>query len=147
MDGDNSGWCWSFKRYNIGAFCVVGSPGYDSRTLYIPNNQWAKLTPFERQYWEHKAKLFDTVLFFKKGKFYELYEGDADIASKEFNLKVVDRVNMRMAGIPEVSFEHWASKFIALGYKVAKVEQTSSTPDASIARGSPSSKVLFELLL
>lgn len=83
--------------------------------------------------------------FFSKGKFYELYETDADIASKEFNLKVADRVNMRMAGIPEVSFEHWASKFIALGYKVAKVEQTSSALDAGPSRGSPANKVvLFE---
>lgn len=121
----------------------IGSPGYDGRTLYIPNNYWTKFTPFEKQYWEHKAKLFDTILFFKKGKFYELYENDADIASKEFNLKVIDRVNMRMAGIPEVSFEHWASKFIALGYKVAKVEQAPSITDTNLARASPANKVCF----
>lgn len=143
MVGDDSRWCWSFKRYLIGLFICEGSPGYDGRTLYIPNSQWTKFTPFERQYWEHKVKLFDTVLFFKKGKFYELYENDADIASREFNLKIVDRVNMRMAGIPEVSFEHWASKFIALGYKVAKVEQAPSVVDASLARGGSASKVHF----
>ena len=123
-------------------FAFKGSPGYDSRTLHIPNGQWAKFTPFEKQYWEHKSKLFDTILFFKKGNFYELYENDADIASKEFNLRVVERVNMRMAGIPEVSFEHWASKFIGLGYKVAKVEQAPTSINASTVRGSPAGKVI-----
>jgi DNA mismatch repair protein MSH6 len=30
----------------------------------------------------------DTVLFFQKGKFFELYEQDADIGSQVFDLKV-----------------------------------------------------------
>lgn len=46
-------------------------------------------------------------MFFKKGKFYELYEGDADVGHKEFDLKMTDRVNMRMVGVPESSFEYW----------------------------------------
>jgi len=36
-----------------------------------------ELTPFERQYWKIKSQYFDTILFFQKGKFYELYEHDA----------------------------------------------------------------------
>jgi len=99
------------------------SPNYDSRTLYIPPNAWKKFTPFEKQFWEIKSTHWDTVVFFKKGKFYELYEKDADIGHKEFDLKLTDRVNMRMVGVPEMSFEHWAGKFIALGYKVARVDQ------------------------
>ena len=38
----------------------------------------------------------DTVLFFKKGKFYEVYEKDADIGHREFDLKLTDRVNMKV---------------------------------------------------
>lgn len=102
-------------------------PDYDPRTLYIPPRCWDKFTPFERQYWEIKTDYFDTVVFFKKGKFYELYETDADIGSKEFDLKMTDRVNMRMAGIPEASFEFWAAKFIAAGHKVAKVDQMETS--------------------
>jgi len=30
---------------------------------------------------------------------------------------------MRMAGVPEASFDMWASQFIAKGYKVARVDQ------------------------
>ncbi|OLY78249.1 DNA mismatch repair protein msh6 [Smittium mucronatum] len=100
---------------------------YDPRTLLIPNNEWHRFTPFEKQYWEIKSKNWDTVVFFKKGKFYELYENDADIGHQHFDLKLTDRVNMRMVGVPESSFEHWASKFVAKGYKVAKVEQMESS--------------------
>lgn len=55
----------------------IGTPNYDPRTLYIPKSAWSTFKPFEKQYWEIKAKHFDTVVFFKKGFFYELYEMDA----------------------------------------------------------------------
>ncbi|KAF8925476.1 DNA mismatch repair protein msh6, partial [Dissophora ornata] len=101
----------------------IGSPDYDPRTLYIPNIAWDKFTDFERQFWEIKGKHFDSVVFFKKGKFYELYENDADIGHQQFDLKLTDRTNMRMVGVPESSFEYWAAQFIAKGYKVARVDQ------------------------
>ncbi|OZJ02922.1 hypothetical protein BZG36_04117 [Bifiguratus adelaidae] len=99
------------------------SPNYDPRTLYIPKSAWANFTPFEKQFWEIKGKHWDTVVFFKKGKFYELYEQDADIGHSLFDLKLTDRVNMRMVGVPEQTFDYWAPQFIAKGYKVAKVDQ------------------------
>ncbi|KAI8928158.1 muts domain V-domain-containing protein [Entophlyctis helioformis] len=98
-------------------------PEYDPRTLFIPTSAWRNFTPFEKQFWEIKSKHWDTVVFFKKGKFFELYEKDADIGHQVFDLKLTDRVNMRMVGVPESSFDHWAAQFIAKGYKVAKVEQ------------------------
>lgn len=103
-------------------------PNYDLRTLYIPSSAWAKFTAFEKQYWEIKGKMWDTVVFFKKGKFYELYENDATIANTEFDLKIAGggRANMKLAGIPEMSFEYWAKEFISHGYKVAKVDQVES---------------------
>ncbi|ANB13221.1 mismatch repair ATPase MSH6 [Sugiyamaella lignohabitans] len=102
-----------------------GDAEYDPRTLYIPKSAWAKFTAFEKQYWEIKSKMWNTVVFFKKGKFYELYERDADIAHGEFDLKLAGggRANMRLAGIPEMSFDYWASAFIAKGHKVARVDQ------------------------
>lgn len=103
-------------------------PNYDPRTLFVPSSAWAKFTAFEKQYWEIKAKMWDTVVFFKKGKFYELYENDAKIANSEFDLKIAGggRANMMLAGIPEMSFEYWAKEFISHGYKVAKVDQKES---------------------
>ncbi|KAG0220391.1 DNA mismatch repair protein msh6 [Mortierella sp. NVP41] len=101
----------------------IGSPDYDPRTLYIPRSAWDKFTDFERQFWEIKGQNFDSVVFFKKGKFYELYENDADIGHQKFDLKLTDRTNMRMVGVPESSFDYWAAQFIAKGYKVARVDQ------------------------
>lgn len=105
-----------------------GDPQYDPRTLYIPSSAWAKFTAFERQYWEIKHTMWDTVVFFKKGKFYELYENDAVIANTKFDLKIAGggRANMKLAGIPEMSFEYWAKEFISHGYKIARVDQKES---------------------
>ncbi|KAJ3131884.1 DNA mismatch repair protein msh6 [Physocladia obscura] len=103
-----------------------GDEGYDPRTLYIPQTAWSKFSAFEKQFWEIKAKHWDTIVFFKKGKFFELYEKDAEVAHREFDWKLVDRVNMKMAGVPEMSFDSWASQFVARGYKVAKVDQVES---------------------
>ncbi|KAG5370173.1 DNA mismatch repair protein [Yarrowia sp. C11] len=105
-----------------------GSPDYDPRTLYIPSSAWSKFTAFEKQYWEVKSKMWNTVVFFKKGKFYELYERDADIAHSEFDLKLAGggRANMRLCGVPEMSFFSWSNAFIKNGHKVARVDQKES---------------------
>jgi len=39
-----------------------------------------------RQWWELKAKNYDTILFFKVGKFYEFYHMDAVIAAQELGI-------------------------------------------------------------
>ncbi|KAL9024700.1 MAG: hypothetical protein Q9196_006318 [Gyalolechia fulgens] len=103
-----------------------GHPDYDPRTVYIPPLAWSKFSPFEKQYWEIKQKFWDTIVFFKKGKFYELYENDATIGHQLFDLKLTDRVNMRMVGVPEMSLGHWANQFVAKGYKIARVDQQES---------------------
>lgn len=103
-----------------------GHPDYDPRTVYIPPIAWDKFSPFETQYWQIKQNLWDTVVFFKKGKFYELYENDATIGHQLFDLKLTDRVNMRMVGVPEMSLNHWATQFVAKGFKIARVDQQES---------------------
>jgi DNA mismatch repair protein MSH6 len=103
-----------------------GHPDYDPRTIYIPPNAFANFSPFEKQYWEIKQRYWDNIVFFKKGKFYELYENDATIGHQLFDLKLTDRVNMRMVGVPEMSLDHWANQFVAKGYKIARVDQCES---------------------
>lgn len=100
-----------------------GHPDFDPRTLYIPPLAWRNFSPFEKQYWEIKQKFWDTIVFFKKGKFYELYENDATIGHQLFDLKLTDRVNMRMVGVPEMSLDMWANQFVAKGFKIARVDQ------------------------
>ena len=104
----------------------LGHTDYDPRTIYIPPKAWAHFSPFETQYWKIKQKFMDTIVFFKKGKFYELYEQDATIGHQLFDLKLTDRVNMRMVGVPEMSLGQWANQFVAAGYKIARVDQQES---------------------
>eukprot|EP01103_Thecamoeba_quadrilineata_P009526 TRINITY_DN1929_c0_g1_i2.p1 TRINITY_DN1929_c0_g1~~TRINITY_DN1929_c0_g1_i2.p1 ORF type:complete len:902 (+),score=157.60 TRINITY_DN1929_c0_g1_i2:326-2707(+) len=104
-------------------------PEYDPRTLLIPDPILLRMTGFERQFWMIKQQHYDTIVFFKKGKFYEMFEQDADIAHREFDLKVTDRVNMRMAGFPESAYENMASLFLSKGYKITRVEQTENRFD------------------
>ncbi|EAU89431.2 DNA mismatch repair protein msh6 [Coprinopsis cinerea okayama7 len=109
-----------------------GEPDYDPRTIYIPKKAWAEFTPFEKQFWEIKQNHYDTVLFFQKGKFFELYEDDARIGHQEFDLKLTSRVKMSMVGVPESSFNFWAAKFLGKGYKVGRVEQAETALGAEM---------------
>ncbi|KKY16592.1 putative dna mismatch repair protein [Diplodia seriata] len=118
-----------------------GHPDYDPRTIFIPPMAWKDFSPFEKQYWEIKSKFWDTIVFFKKGKFYELYENDATVGHQLFDLKLTDRVNMRMVGVPESSLDMWATQFVAKGYKIAKVDQMESALGKEMReRGGPAKK-------
>ncbi|ADM12392.1 MutS-like DNA mismatch repair protein [Encephalitozoon intestinalis ATCC 50506] len=104
----------------------VGEEGYDPSTLLIPKSEYNRFTPFEKQFWDIKKDHFDTIVFFKKGKFYELYENDALIGAKLFDLRITDRVNMKMSGFPESSLDYWTRKFLENGYKIARVDQSEN---------------------
>lgn len=103
-----------------------GHPEFDPSSIYIPPHAEKSFSAFEKQYWDIKKNLWDTVVFFKKGKFYELYENDATIGHQLFDLKLTDRVNMRMVGVPESSLDMWVNQFVAKGFKVARVDQMES---------------------
>ncbi|KAG6836841.1 hypothetical protein H0H93_002521 [Arthromyces matolae] len=118
-----------------------GESNYDPRTLYIPKAAWAEFTPFEKQFWEIKQNHYDTILFFQKGKFLELYEDDARVGHQEFDLKLTSRVKMSMVaisrvsmtvGVPEMSFNFWAAKFLGKGYKVGRVDQAETALGAEM---------------
>ncbi|TPX35274.1 polyribonucleotide nucleotidyltransferase [Synchytrium microbalum] len=121
-------------------------PEYDPRTIYVPRSAFEAFTDFEKQYWEVKKNYWDTVVFFKKGKFYELYEKDADIGHQQFDLKLTDRTGMRMVGVPENSFDTWAAQFLAKGHKVARVEQIENSVGKTLrereSSGSKAEKVI-----
>ena len=58
---------------------------YDGNTVRVPSH--LKLSASQKQYWDVKSKFRDVVLFFKVGKFYELYEDDAEIAVRGAGLE------------------------------------------------------------
>ncbi|KAF8889581.1 DNA mismatch repair protein msh6 [Infundibulicybe gibba] len=117
-----------------------GEPNYDPRTLFIPKGAWASFTPFEKQFWEIKQNHYDTILFFQKGKFLELYEDDARVGHQQFDLKLTHRVKMSMVGVPEMSFNFWAAKFLGKGYKVGRVDQAETALGAEMRMAADKSK-------
>lgn len=103
-------------------------PEYDEKTLYVPQDFLDKQTPAMRQWWILKSKHYDTVLFFKIGKFYEFYHMDAVIGVNYLNFSFVKGGEFAHSGFPEVAYGRMASTLIEQGFKVARVEQTE-TPD------------------
>ncbi|CAH8574556.1 unnamed protein product [Schistosoma curassoni] len=100
-------------------------PEYDSHTLYVPEEFKTKQTPGMRQWWELKSRYTDVILFFKVGKFYEMYHMDAMIGVKELGL-VFMKGNFAHCGFPEVAFPRMADQLVRKGYKIARIEQTES---------------------
>ncbi|XP_021924020.1 DNA mismatch repair protein Msh6 isoform X2 [Zootermopsis nevadensis] len=102
-------------------------PDYDPKTLFVPEEFKRNLTPALRQWWEMKSQHFDCILFFKLGKFYELYHMDAVTGVNELGLQYMKGDNAH-SGFPEIAYGRFSSSLIEKGYKVARVEQTE-TPD------------------
>ncbi|NLH02136.1 MAG: DNA mismatch repair protein MutS [Clostridiales bacterium] len=107
----------------------------------------AGLTPMKRQYKDIKSKYGDCLLFFRLGDFYEMFEEDAVIASRELELALTTRdrnienpdERTPMCGVPYHSCEAYIARLIAKGYKVAICEQTE---DPALAKGLVSRDVI-----
>eukprot|EP00485_Elphidium_margaritaceum_P010637 CAMPEP_0202694696 /NCGR_PEP_ID=MMETSP1385-20130828/8485_1 /ASSEMBLY_ACC=CAM_ASM_000861 /TAXON_ID=933848 /ORGANISM="Elphidium margaritaceum" /LENGTH=1286 /DNA_ID=CAMNT_0049350589 /DNA_START=36 /DNA_END=3896 /DNA_ORIENTATION=+ len=103
-------------------------PGANKAEIKIPATAFKKMTPSQQQYWNIKRSNFDGILFFKVGKFYELYNCDADLAHKMCGLNYMGQDNVSPhVGFPETSFNKYAEMFINYGQKVYRVEQTETT--------------------
>ncbi|KAI5441851.1 hypothetical protein KIW84_011055, partial [Lathyrus oleraceus] len=114
-------------------------PLYDRTTLYIPPEVMKKMTASQKQYWSVKCKYMDVVLFFKVGKFYELYEMDAEIGHNELDWNMTFRGvgRCRQVGICESGIDDAVKNLVACGYKVGRVEQLETSEEAK-ARGANS---------
>lgn len=105
---------------------------YDTSTLYVPDDFLNRITPGMRRWWQLKAEMFDTVIFYKVGKFYELYHMDAVIGVNELGLTFM-KGTWAHSGFPEIGFSRFSDVLVQKGYKVARVEQTE-TPEMMEAR-------------
>ena len=90
-------------------------------------------TPIRRQYLEIKAKHQDAILLFRLGDFYEAFDEDARLLSKELDIVLTSRAmgkDMRvpLAGIPYHVLERHLATLISRGHRVAICEQTSTFP-------------------
>ena len=101
----------------------------------------AELTPMMQQYYAVKERNPDCLLFFRLGDFYEMFEEDARIASRELDLTLTSRDHAKdksaedkipKCGVPYHSSESYIARLVAKGYKVAICEQME---DPALAKG------------
>ena len=92
------------------------------------------VTPLRKQYLEIKRQHPDAIVFFRLGDFYETFDEDAKITSRELDIVLTSRpvskgIRVPMAGIPHHAAENYLSRLIDKGYHVAICEQVSDEPE------------------
>jgi DNA mismatch repair protein MutS len=86
-------------------------------------------TPMLRQYLEIKKQYPGTLLFFRLGDFYELFDSDAVIGARELDITLTSRHKdsknpIPMCGVPHHAAAGYISRLVKKGFRVAICEQT-----------------------
>jgi DNA mismatch repair protein MutS len=86
-------------------------------------------TPMLRQYLEIKKAYPGTILFFRLGDFYEMFNEDAIVGSRELEITLTARQKdspnpIPMCGIPYHAASNYIARLVKKGYRVAICEQT-----------------------
>ncbi len=94
-------------------------------------------TPLMQQYREIKARYPHTILFFRMGDFYEMFEDDARLGARELGLTLTSRNNggaaeVPLAGVPVKAATEYLRRLVAKGHRVAICEQVE---DPKLAKG------------
>ena len=97
------------------------------------------VTPAMQQYFAHKEKYHDCLLFYRMGDFYELFFDDAVKASAILDIALTKRGkhagdDIPMCGVPVHAAEMYLQKLIASGHRIAICEQME-TPEEAKRRG------------
>ena len=87
-------------------------------------------TPIRQQYLRIKRKYPQAIVFFRLGDFYETFDEDAKLTSKELEIVLTSREmgkghRVPMAGIPYHALDNYLARLINRGYKVAICEQVT----------------------
>jgi DNA mismatch repair protein MutS len=90
-----------------------------------------------QQYRDIKARHPQSILFFRMGDFYEMFEDDAKLAARELGLTLTSRNNggaaeVPLAGVPVKAATEYLRRLIAKGHRVAICEQIE---DPKLAKG------------
>ena len=88
------------------------------------------MTPIRRQYLKIKEAYRDSIVLFRMGDFYETFDDDAQLVSRELDITLTGRSlgkNLRvpMAGVPAHSLEPYLVRLVRKGHQVAICEQLS----------------------
>ena len=92
-----------------------------------------KVSPVRKQYLDIKRQYPDAILFFRLGDFYETFDHDAEVTSRELDIVLTSRNvakgdRVPMAGIPHHAAENYLMRLIDKGYHVAICEQIGDGP-------------------
>jgi DNA mismatch repair protein MutS len=92
-----------------------------------------------QQYAQIKSEAPDCLLFYRMGDFYELFYEDALIGAKVLEIALTKRnqsdgADVPMCGVPVHAYEHYVTKLITKGHRVAICEQLE-TPEEAKKRG------------
>ncbi len=95
------------------------------------------LTPMMEQYNELKGRYPEALLMIRLGDFYEFFNEDAEIASRELGLYLTGREvgtgnRMPMCGVPHHALDEYLPQLVKKGYRVAIAEQLE---DPKVAKG------------
>jgi len=87
-------------------------------------------TPIRQQYLRIKRRYPQAIVFFRLGDFYETFDEDAKLASRELEIVLTSREmgkghRVPMAGIPYHALDNYLARLINRGYKVAICEQVT----------------------
>lgn len=87
-----------------------------------------QITPLRRQYLKIKQRYPEAIVFFRLGDFYETFDEDAKVTSRELEITLTSREmgkgqRVPLAGIPYHALENYLARLINRGYKVAICEQ------------------------
>ncbi|MBS96807.1 MAG: DNA mismatch repair protein MutS [Chloroflexi bacterium] len=94
-------------------------------------------TPIRRQYLSIKAEHNDALLLFRMGDFYETFDNDAEIISKDLDIALTSREmgkdnRVPLAGIPYHALDSYLAKLINKGHKIAICEQITDIENSSV---------------
>ena len=95
----------------------------------------AEDTPMMKQYREARESLEeDTLLFFRLGDFYEMFEKDAERGAALLGITLTKRHDMPMAGFPYHSADGYLTKLLKGGHKVAICEQLETPQTGKLVK-------------
>jgi DNA mismatch repair protein MutS len=88
------------------------------------------VTPIRRQYLKVKQLYPQAIVLFRLGDFYETFDEDAKLTSRELEIVLTSRGmgkghKVPMAGIPYHALDNYLARLISRGYKVAICEQVT----------------------
>ena len=97
------------------------------------------LTPLRRQYLDIKRQHPESLLFFRLGDFYELFDRDAEVAAEELQIVLTSREFGRsgrspMCGVPHHAVAGYIAKLVEAGHRVAVCDQVTAGGNGLVDR-------------